>query len=454
MAFPFWRISYSTNVHPAETLEEVRRMLAEEVAAVRDRFAPTERFGIELRLGSEAIAALRDASARKSFHAFLEAHGFFLFSINGFPLQPFHASRVKEAVYRPDWSEESRRDDTLALVEILADLLPEGETGSMSTLPLSYAGGSHESSFPERAGAHLATILLRLAEIEEERGKKILLAIEPEPFCLLDTCASFVAFSAAAKGKDDAFRGLREGAADERRQWLIQETAQALHSILAVMGCDPEAILSQYLGLCLDAAHLAVMFEDPHQVFLMLQRENISLPKIHVSAAARIYPAQHSGEAWSEWERLAEERYLHQTVAVDARGNIVFQAEDLPRLFALPLALRQTFQEVRTHFHLPLALSFEGIAGWMPTVDLTERLLHEVQQFSLSPALVVETYTWPLLTEGNREVIREGLAAELRWTAERATFLTRAPTTSSLDTTIGHPVKLSEEGDDISCNER
>ena len=128
-------VSYSTNVHAGESLDEVRRLLAEDVGLVKKRVAPDVPFGVELRLGQAAIAELGAGPALDDLAAWLAANDLFVFSLNGFPLRDFHAPTVKENVYRPDWGETERQQDTIRLAQILAALLPEGMEGSLSTSP-------------------------------------------------------------------------------------------------------------------------------------------------------------------------------------------------------------------------------------------------------------------------------------------------------------------------------
>ena len=73
-----------------------------------------------------------------SFQKWLEEKNCYVFTINGFPYGNFHGERVKEQVYRPDWSTSDRLEYTVLLFEILEKLLQPGEEGSVSTLPGSF----------------------------------------------------------------------------------------------------------------------------------------------------------------------------------------------------------------------------------------------------------------------------------------------------------------------------
>jgi len=191
---PFW-LSYSTNVHPAETLASLREMLARDVGAVRDRVRPDGIFGVELRLGSAALRELAADGTRADLRRFLDAQRLAVFSLNGFPLRDFHQARVKEEVYRPDWAEAERQQETIQLCEILAVPLPPDTAGTVSTSPGSFKPwGDHRALRAEFARG-FAPVIHALARLKREQGCTIRLAVEPEPFCTLETVREFVDFA-------------------------------------------------------------------------------------------------------------------------------------------------------------------------------------------------------------------------------------------------------------------
>ena len=134
---PPLHLTYCLNVHKGETWEENFAAIREKTLAIRDRVAAGKRFGLGLRLSHQAAQELQSPRQRKVAREFFEANNLYAFTINGFPYGRFHEGRVKEKVYQPDWRTTERRDYTIALGEILADLLPEGIDGSISTVPCS-----------------------------------------------------------------------------------------------------------------------------------------------------------------------------------------------------------------------------------------------------------------------------------------------------------------------------
>src|SRR5574337_970983 len=76
----------------------------------------------------------------------LDRRGLSCHTLNAFPYGDFHSRRVKENVYLPDWADSRRLEYTIDCARILAELLPEGTDGSISTLPLGF------KEFPQPSG--------------------------------------------------------------------------------------------------------------------------------------------------------------------------------------------------------------------------------------------------------------------------------------------------------------
>src|SRR4051794_19351905 len=94
-------LTYCTNIHPGESWAEVRANLARYVVAVKARVCPDRPFGVGLRLSGRAADELSRPEALEELRAFLAVEGLYVFTINGFPYGAFHATAVKERVYRP-----------------------------------------------------------------------------------------------------------------------------------------------------------------------------------------------------------------------------------------------------------------------------------------------------------------------------------------------------------------
>src|SRR5690606_2231698 len=112
-----------------------------------------------LRLSNAAATSLREPAELHAFVQWLDRQGMHIRTLNGFPFGAFHGTSVKENVYRPDWSEDNRVEYSLVLAEILGSLLPQGEIGSISTVPGCY--GRDASSAQREV---IARNLVRVAE--------------------------------------------------------------------------------------------------------------------------------------------------------------------------------------------------------------------------------------------------------------------------------------------------
>ena len=89
-------------------------MLESHVLAVRDRLRGSrllgadEPFAIGLRLSAVAARELLEGDHLARFREWLAATNTYVFTINGFPYGSFHGTRVKEQVFRPDWTDPAR----------------------------------------------------------------------------------------------------------------------------------------------------------------------------------------------------------------------------------------------------------------------------------------------------------------------------------------------------------
>ena len=75
---------------------------------VRKSVCPDKPYAIGLRLGADAAEELSQPDILKGFKTWLDEQNAYIFTINGFPHGNFHGQRVKEHVYRPDWTDPQR----------------------------------------------------------------------------------------------------------------------------------------------------------------------------------------------------------------------------------------------------------------------------------------------------------------------------------------------------------
>ena len=101
-------LTYCTNIHAGEPLDEVLSSLARHLPDIKARVAGTRPMGVGLRLGHAATTSLLEPGRLQALQALMADGGYYVFTLNGFPYGSFHGQAVKEAAYRPDWSDPLR----------------------------------------------------------------------------------------------------------------------------------------------------------------------------------------------------------------------------------------------------------------------------------------------------------------------------------------------------------
>lgn len=367
-------LAYCTNIHRGETWPETFATLKTHTLAVREKVCPQAPFAIGLRLSKHSVASLTDRTTRLEFLRWLEKHDCYVFTINGFPYGQFHGGRVKEQVYRPDWTTPERLAYTNQLFDLLVELLPPGVPGSVSTLPGSFkefavtpAGGKLIRDQLHQCAAHIAQITART-------GRELHLGLEPEPLCLLENTVETLRF----------FEQLRaEHPGDER--------------------------LARHLGVNYDTCHFAVEFEQAAAGLDAFAAQGIRISKLHLSSALKVRPTL---AARATLEKFSDEVYLHQVIAHCAGGSLK-RFRDLPEALA---AGDPVDDEWRVHFHVPL-----HAPATPPFQNTNDHLLATLDWLAKQPErcahLEMETYTWEVLPpELKSQTVEDQLAAEYRWT--------------------------------------
>ena len=371
-------LAYCSNVHPAEDVDGVIAQLDRHLRPIRERL-DRDRIGIGLWLAAPAARELdRDPARLEALRAALAAAGGEVVTLNGFPYAGFHDEVVKRRVYQPDWTDPARRAHTLRLARVLTRLLPDDVAlGTISTLPL----GWREGFGPEAtaaAVAALARLADDLAELEDRSGRRIAVAVEPEPGCRV-------------------------------------ETTTQLGEVLG-------DVAGPHLGACMDLCHLAVQFEEGAEALAGLTAAGVAVHKAQVSAGLR---AEAPGDPATRDALATHARspFLHQ-----ARTRVdggVQGVDDLPEALdgGLP-----TDDEWRVHVHLPL--HHDGPDTTRPQLERSLAALVGGPA-ARTTHLELETYTWNVLPPGRRPAdatdpvdgLNVGIAAELAWATDHLTDL-------------------------------
>jgi len=391
---PGLHLAYCTNVHRGETWAETLAALEQHTLPVRRRVAPGQPYAIGLRLGQRAAEELAQPATLTAFRHWLDRHDCYVFTINGFPYGNFHGARVKEQAYAPDWSTPERLTYTQRLFDLLAELVPAGVAGSVSTMPGSFKPWIEaEPARLQAIFANLTACARHIESVAERTGRDLHLGVEPEPCCYLETTAETLAFF---------------------ESWQASEPAVAK--------------LLPRVGVNYDCCHLAVEFESPGTSLERLSAAGLRLSKLHLSSALRVRPDAAGRQALAAF---VEPRYLHQVVA--GQGNVVRQRFlDLPDALASAEAASRD-EEWRIHFHVPLHAS-----PGEPFSDTRDHLLGALDWLKAHPQacahLEMETYTWEVLPPALRLGIENQLVHEYAWTL--AALAERGLADSSLATRV------------------
>ncbi len=376
-------LTYCTNVHSGENLDQVNEVISGPLCAVRKDRGLTG-MGGGLWLSNATAQDLSSSERLSAFAEQLQQNGIILFTLNGFPIQGFHEQRVKQAVYRPDWSEPERLHYTLRLARILAALLaPDQTEGTISTVPLGFSTDWSQAR-DKLARDAICQCLIELDKIHRQDGRRIRLCLEMEPGCVLESTSELIPFFTSA-----------------------------LPEHMHANDLNPE-LIDQHLGICFDVCHQAVMFEDCYDSLTRIHEAGIYIGKIQISSALELKTADDT-DARNSLAGFIEDKYLHQTRRIDNDEQLL-KVMDLDQAFT-------DFPETgvwRTHFHVPIqaqSLISEGLGT-------TQHEICRVLDFlcdhpGLHPHLEVETYTWTALPEQirpkNNSMIINGLTAELQW---------------------------------------
>ena len=130
-------VAYCSNVHPADDLDGVAAQLSRYAARVRERLG-VNRLGVGLWVAAPALA---DADAADRLAGEVRRLGLEVVTLNGFPYRAFHAPVVKRDVYSPSWADPARAEYTLALASCSPACFPTTSEGSISTVPLGWRVG-------------------------------------------------------------------------------------------------------------------------------------------------------------------------------------------------------------------------------------------------------------------------------------------------------------------------
>ncbi len=383
-------LTYSTLVHPADDWEQLWNSLVTYLPKVKARIAGNRSFGVCLRLSANAAHTLANkATERDKLKKFLGDNDMYVYTANAFPYGAFKGTVVKEQVYEPDWRSEERTRYTINVADVLADVCSPDIAPSIQSAPLGFkprvTGNDVVASYTD----HVLRVVAHLVELKARTGRTVQLALEPEPFCFLETTDETV---------DYFTHHLYSGAAVEK-----------LARLARVPVSEANEALRAHLGIVYDICHQAVEYEN---ISASLQKlVDAGIPVFKLQEAAALHIPEVTQAAVDTLKRYAKTIYLTQTLEKkNGKINRFLNVDDAIAAFEKNPGPR----EWRTHIHVPVFL--DDLGEFRTTRFAIEDALRFHKRTPLSRQLEIETYTWDMLPENLKTGdIVEYVCREIDW---------------------------------------
>ena len=417
---PLVELTYCTNVHPAESFQELMHVITADMPQVKAVVHPHAAMGSGLRIGHQMLHTLQQEKYQRQLLHALDQNDIYVFTVNGFPYGDFtQKKQIKQEVYLPDWSSDERCQYTIDLAKLLTTL-PGPSIRSISTV----AGGFQPQPLTLEKGrafqAQFKKLVEALIELEEKTGTRVCVALEPEPWTTLEFIQQVPPFF---------------------EQWI--------HPV--------HPLATRYLGICYDTCHQALAFEDAYANWQHLIHHEIPIYKVQVSNALQCSPP-FDQNTQDHLFRFIEPRYLHQINGYHNQSQQRVSLIDLPPLqellqnsnsqasfpATLPAFDQRSFNHYmldqvsrdqkskveswmqadvwRCHFHVPIFWSGNGPLQstqehWK---QATECVVHQIkkQQQSIPLHMEIETYSWsviPQVYQKNWGGIHQGIIEEFQY---------------------------------------
>jgi len=376
-------LCYSLNLFPREQKGYIETIsaVAEKMCEVRKKLKYNNKtpFALGLWLDADSVEELSIPANLAKLKSLLKSNNLYTFTVNAFPYGKFHDTPVKDSVYIPNWTSDLRLKFTCKVADILAELLPNGITGSISTLP-----GAYKSHVRSNSACKIAKNLLfcanHLAALKNSSGKEIILGIEMEPDCIWESPEEFCEF---------------------RKKYL--NTTNGI----------------KYIGVCYDTCHQELLQTKPGSGLKYLRSGNVPIAKIQLSAALQCNKLNNQSAAQTELANFQDPIYLHQTRFFDKDRNIIASYQDIPYKKIEENIFTQTSM-ISTHFHMPLYTS-EISALFKTAKGELEAVIEIIKNdLEICSNLEIETYTYSILPKKIKSENREEMVTdEYAWLLKR-----------------------------------
>jgi hypothetical protein len=232
-------------------------------------------------------------------------------------------------------------------------------------------------------------VVAHLVALEARTGRTVTLALEPEPYCFLETTDETV----------DYFTNHLYSAA------AVETLAKLAHIPIS----EAHGALRRHLGVVFDICHQAVEYENIAENLQKLVDAGVPIFKLQEAAA--LHMPQVTQAIVDTLRRYAKTIYLTQTV--EKKNGKLTRFLNLEDAFAA-WEKDPGPREWRTHFHVPVFL--DDLGPFRTTRFAIEEALRFHKQKPLSRQLEIETYTWDVLPDNLKTGdIVDYVCRELEW---------------------------------------
>ena len=369
----YGHLTYSTLVHPGDTWTDMKTSLITYLPGVKAKFSPNAPMGVSLRLANASVEELlAKPEERQWLKDFLIKEELYVYTVNAFPYGPFKGQIVKAEVYEPDWTTEARTSYTMNVADILAEVTGLDVEPTIQTAPLAFRPKVTTPEYEAAFNENIYRVIAHLMTLEKKTGHRVKLAIEPEPFCFLETIPETVTYF--------------------QEKIYSLEAAERISELSGQPLAEVFGATRRYLGVVLDICHQSVQFEDIADDINQLSRAGIPIFKLQEAAALLVENV--TPEIVEELKKYTGTIYLSQTTELrDGKITRFLNLEDAINAWEADPGPR----EWRTHFHVPVFL--KDLGPFQTTRGGIDAALKVHAKTPLSTHLEIETYTWDVLPD-------------------------------------------------------
>lgn len=287
--------------------------------------------------------------------------------INGFVYKNFHQKKIKENIYYPDWTKKERLYFTKNIT-FFAQKICKSKIFGITSLPISYnLWIKKEKKYNLiKATNYLFDLLVIFFKINKYKKIKLHLDIEPEPFCLMESCDDLILFF---------------------ENWLIPSLKEKMKKAFLISDKTAKKLILTYFNLCFDMCHSAVIFENPVMSLKRIRQNKIKIGRVQVSSALKIENLNQNYK--SDLKFLKKSPFLHQSI-VKLENEKLIKYLDFKNL---TISNDLKIKEIRVHCHIPIHVK-KIKKNILTTQKELISLLKDIIKNNDTKNFEIETYTY------------------------------------------------------------